>query len=79
MNSWPIFLKFLLGNSGEHGRNVSVWFWDSKNAPPPPRKKALENGYGVEMHVHSPIFHSFQKNLTDNFNSLGAREGGKNA
>ena len=47
--------------------------------PPPPRKKALENGYGVEMHVHSPIFHSFQKNLTDNFNSLGAREGGKNA
>ena len=26
-------------------------------APPPPRKKTLENRYMIEMHNHSPIFH----------------------
>ena len=46
----------------------------------PPLKKALENRYRVEMHAHSPIFHGQlkeEKNETDNFYSLGAREGGK--
>jgi len=31
------------------------------------------------MHVHSPVFYGElkEKNYTDHFNSLGAREGGK--
>ena len=47
---------------------------------PPPYKKALENRYRVEMHVPSAIFQDQlkEKNQTDNFNSLGAREGERN-
>ena len=48
---------------------------------PPPQKKALDNRHRVEMRVHSPIFNGQvkEKNKTDNFNSFGAKKGGKNA
>ena len=46
-----------------------------------PLEKNLKIRYRVELHVHSPIFHGQlnEKNYTDNFNSLGALVGGKNA
>ena len=38
---------------------------------PNPPKKALENRYRAEMHLHSPIFKdsSLKKNMTNNFNA----------
>ena len=44
----------------------------------PPQKKALENIYRVKMHGYDTIFQGQvieKKDQTDNFNSLGAREG----